>query len=323
MAGFDSLYFGKVIRDSDLLREGDARPYNRVKVLIIGQSSAENENFQQPLGSNNPATMTPKLLDVVDKELYAYVMQPVAGGGSGTIYNATADLISVSDTGDIKDLDGRPPAEAYFGVTDSFVGGMGSSSAGVNATASAYSPDNRSNAYKGMMSLPSVGANVVVSFMNGVRGMPIIIGILPSAADVDSIHGMGNSNEIYPNYPFAYSNLKGPNEVIEGGAAGEAAAAGAVAETDVAEGDPIYTGEDVVDSKYMKPGDFSDIPPEERAKYDTFIKYGRPELADKAAADYRERQASSKALRADTIESIREVRGDAAAAEAARTLDNL
>jgi hypothetical protein len=173
------------------------------------------------------------------------------------------------------------------------------------------------------MSLPSVGANVVVSFMNGVRGMPIIIGILPSAADVDSIHGMGNSNEIYPNYPFAYSNLKGPNEVIEGGAAGEAAAAGAVAETDVAEGDPIYTGEDVVDSKYMKPGDFSDIPPEERAKYDTFIKYGRPELADKAAADYRERQASSKALRADTIESIREVRGDAAAAEAARTLDNL
>jgi hypothetical protein len=38
-------------------------------------------------------------------------------------------------------------------------------------------------------------------------GIPIIIGILPSAADVDGIHGLGLSDEIYPNYPMAYSNL--------------------------------------------------------------------------------------------------------------------
>ena len=207
MAGYNSLFFGKVVRDSDLLNAGDTRPYNRVKVLIVGQASAENENFQHPLGSNNPSTISNKLLEVIDKEVYAYVMQPVTGSGSGTTYNANKDIVSVSDTDDIEELNGNPPAEAYHGITDSFVGGMGSSSAGVNTTASAYSPDNRSNAYKGMMALPGVGANVVVSFMNGVRGMPIIIGVLPSAADVDSIHGIGLGEEIYPNYPFAYSNL--------------------------------------------------------------------------------------------------------------------
>lgn len=212
MAGYDSLYFGKVVRDSDLLNAGDTRPYNRVKVLIIGQASAENENFQQPLGSNNPFTMSKQLLDVVDKEVYAYVMQPVTGSGSGTTYNANKDLVSVSDTDDIEELDGTPPAEAYYSITDNFIGGMGSSTAGVNPHASAYSPDNRSNAYKGMMALPGVGANVVVSFLNGVRGMPIIIGVLPSAADVDSIHGLGLGEEIYPNYPFAYSNLTEQSE---------------------------------------------------------------------------------------------------------------
>jgi len=212
MAGYNSLYFGKVIRDSDLLNVGDTRPYNRVKVLIVGQASAENENFQQPLGKNNPATISDKLLDVIDREVYAYVMQPVTGSGAGTKYNAKKDIVSVSDTDDIEELDGNPPAEAYFSMSDNFIGGMGSSSAGVNPHASAYSPDNRSNAYKGMMALPSVGANVVVSFMNGVRGMPIIIGVLPSAADVDSIHGLGLAEEIYPNYPFAYSNIEGQSE---------------------------------------------------------------------------------------------------------------
>ena len=208
MAGFDSLYIGKVIRDSDLLEANDDRPYNRVRVLIIGQSSIENENFQQPLGSNNPNTISTQLLDVVDKEVYAYVMQPVAGSGTGAVYNAQKDLISVSDTGNIEALNARPPADNYHNATDSYIGG--SSSAGVNPTAHAYSPDNRSNSYKGMMSLPGVGATVVVSFLNASRGMPIIVGILPTAADVDSIHDV--SNGIYPSYPFAYSNLTEESE---------------------------------------------------------------------------------------------------------------
>ena len=304
MAGFDSLYFGKVIRDSDLLNEGDTRPYNRVKVLIVGQTSVENESFQQPLGSNSPSGISQQALDVVDKELYAYVLQPITGSGSGTVYNATKDLVSVSDTGDIEELAGQPPAEAYFGVKDGFIGGMGSDTAGVNATAGAYSPDNRSNAYKGTMSLPSVGANVVVSFMNGVRGMPIVLGVIPSAADVDSIHGMGLGDEMYPNYPFAYSNLKGPNEVVEGGEAGEAAAAG-VGEA----GAPGAGGAPVHD-------DYSDLPPDKQELYSQLP----PADAARFAAQDRARAKSMAASRADTISSIREVRGDAAADAAARQL---
>ena len=289
-----------------MLNEGDTRPYNRVKVLIVGQTSAENENFQNPRGKNNPSTVSQKVLDVVNKELYAYVLQPVAGSGSGTTYNANKDLVSVSDTGDIEELDGTPPAEAYFNIKDNFIGGMGSSSAGVNPTAGAYSPDNRSNAYKGMMALPGVGANVVVSFMNGVRGMPIVIGVLPSAADVDSIHGIGLGDEMYPNYPFAYSNLKGPDEVVEGGAAGAAAGANATAGV---------VGPDGTTSTAVH-GDYSDLPPDKQELYSQL----EPADAARFAEQDRARANRMSASEADTIATIREVRGDAAADRAASQL---
>jgi len=71
----------------------------------------------------------------------------------------------------------------------------------------AYSPDNRSNAYKGIMSLPGVGATVVISFLNGQRGTPIILGVVPGVADVASIHGVGLRDEVFPNYPWVFSNL--------------------------------------------------------------------------------------------------------------------
>ena len=207
MASYDSLYFGKVIYDSDMLSEGDKRPYNRVKVLINGVSDITNESFNQPRGKNNPNTISEEGLEIMKQEFYAYVLQPVSGSGSSTRYNANKDILSVSDVGDIEDLNAIPPAESYYNISDGFVGGMGTGTAGVNPMAAAYGPDNRSNAYKGMMSLPGVGSTVVISFMGGKRGMPIIIGVLPSGADIDSIHGVGLIDEIYPNYPVAFSNL--------------------------------------------------------------------------------------------------------------------
>jgi hypothetical protein len=207
MAGYDSLYFGKVIFDSDMLNEEDKRPYNRVKVLINGVSDITNESFNQPRGKNNPNTISEEGLEIIKQEFYAYVLQPVSGSGSSTRYNANKDILSVSDVGDIEDLNAIPPAESYYNISDGFVGGMGTGTAGVNPMAAAYGPDNRSNAYKGMMSLPGVGSTVVISFMGGKRGMPIIIGVLPSGADIDSIHGVGLIDEIYPNYPVAFSNL--------------------------------------------------------------------------------------------------------------------
>ena len=208
----ENLYIGKVIYDSDLLGDDDNTPKNRVKVFINGVSSAGDENFKQPRGITNENTITPQTLDVVGKDVYAYVMQPIMGSGSGAQYNASTDILTVADSGDINDLNAQPPAEAYSHVNDGFIGGNNIGTAGVNVTAMAYSPDNRSNAYKGMMSLPGVGASVVVSFINGQRGTPIIIGVLPSIADVASIHGVGLEDEVYPNYRFAYSNKKAESE---------------------------------------------------------------------------------------------------------------
>lgn len=203
----NNLYIGKVIYDSDLLGKEDTVPKNRVKVYINGITSFGNESFNHPRGKTNERVLSDSALDVVGNEFYAYVMMPILGSGTGAKYNANKDILTVSDTGDIEDLNAQPPAEAYTHVHDGYMGGNSIGTAGVNVTAAAYSPDNRSNAYKGVMSLPGVGSTVVVSFINGTRSMPIILGILPGNADVESIHGVGFREEVFPNYPMAYSNL--------------------------------------------------------------------------------------------------------------------
>lgn len=204
---FDSLYIGKVIHDSDLLCKDNTVPQNRVKVFIHGLTPSIEEDFDQPRGKTNENTMSTQALNAAGQEFYAHVMMPIMGSGTGAKYNANTDILSVSDTGNITDLNACPPADAYSHTHDGYLGGNSIGTAGVNVTAKAYSPDNRSNAYKGMMALPSVGATVVVSFINNERSMPIVLGVIPSVADVESIHGVGFNEEVFPNYPMAYSNL--------------------------------------------------------------------------------------------------------------------
>jgi hypothetical protein len=204
---FNKLYKGKVIFDSDRLKEGDNVPLNRVKVYISGVTPAGTESFKQPRGATNENTITQETLDVVGTETFAWVMQPVMGAGTGATYNANTDILTVADTGDINDLNAQPPAEAYSNICDGFRGGNNIGTAGVNINSNAYSPDNRSNAYKGMLATPRVGATVILSFIHGMREEPIVLGILPGAADINSIAGVGTADEIYPNTPLAYSNL--------------------------------------------------------------------------------------------------------------------
>ena len=204
---FDSLYIGKVIHDSDLLCKGDTVPQNRVKVFIHGLTPSIEEDFDQPRGKTNENTISTQALNAAGQEFYAHVMMSIMGGGTGAKYNANTDILSVSDTGNITDLNACPPADAFSHTHDGYLGGNSIGTAGVNVTANAYSPDNRSNAYKGMMALPSVGATVVVSFINNERSMPIVLGVIPSVADVESVNGVGFNEEVYPNYPMAYSNL--------------------------------------------------------------------------------------------------------------------
>ena len=209
---YNSLYLGKVIYDTDILKAEDTRPYGRVYVKILGIDQGDSA-FQASQGSNNPNKLTPEELAIVGQTFPAEVMQPVFAGGSGTTYNAKKDLIGVQDVGEIEDEASVPPADFYGDVSDEYVGVGLSVTAGVNPYAQAYSPDNRSNSYKGMLSYPRKDSTVIVSFLNGLRGNPIILGYYVGQANFDSIASVGNG--IYPNVPFAYSNLTDASLAVE------------------------------------------------------------------------------------------------------------
>ncbi len=201
---YNSLYIAKVIFDSDRLRSTDERPYGRVYIKILGLDPGDSA-FQSSQGSNNPNTLTAEELAIIGKTFPADVMQLVFSGGTGVTYNANKDLLGVQDGSDIEDQAAVPPAEAFFNMSDEFIGGQLTVTAGVNPTAGAYSPDNRSNSYKGMVSYPRTDSTVIVSFINGMRGRPIILGYYLGAANLDSISDVGGN--VYPDVPFAYSNL--------------------------------------------------------------------------------------------------------------------
>ncbi len=199
----NTLYIGKVIHNCDTLSQEDEASMGRVKVYILGITPTDGENFTQPRGANVKNTMSRDALNVVGTEVYAQVMQPVMGPGTMGRYNASGDVFSVADNVPIENLGGVPEAEAYAGgVPDGFTGSP--SSAGVNPNALAYCPDNRSNAFKGSMSLPGIGTTVVVSFMYGKEQQPIVLGVVAGQAEFDSIHG----DDVQVNVPTgAYESI--------------------------------------------------------------------------------------------------------------------
>ena len=66
---FNKLYKGKVIFDSDRLKERDNVPLNRVKVYISGVTPAGTESFKQPRGATNENTITISLNVYVQEKI--------------------------------------------------------------------------------------------------------------------------------------------------------------------------------------------------------------------------------------------------------------
>ncbi len=199
------LYYGTVIHNSDTLSQEDGAPMGRVKVFILGETPSDGEDFTQPRGGNVDKVISEDALNAVGDEVYALVMQPVMGPGTTGRYNAESDTFNVADNVPIERLDGVPEAEAYAnGVPDGFAGASGST-AGVNANAFAYTPDNRSNAFKGALSIPGIGTTVIIGYMYGKKQQPIVLGVVAGQAEFDSIHG----TDVQPNVPTgAYGSLK-------------------------------------------------------------------------------------------------------------------
>jgi len=206
----NGIYIGKVIYDSDIADTANKRPLNRVKVLIEGKSDTDSAptSYKYPRGSNAGGSITPRTLSLLDKEVYAYVLQPIMSPGTNARYNATTDKISANDSNYPDDPDSRPPAANYgiYGGYDGF-SQHNIGTAGINTTSNAYTPDNRSNAGKGLFALPGVGCTVLVGFLNSKRGLPIVLGCMQGYDSIRSIHGT-EMDGVYPNLPLAYGNIK-------------------------------------------------------------------------------------------------------------------
>jgi len=203
-------YIGRVINDSDLADTANKRPLNRVKVLIEGKTDTDSTAvaYKHPRGSNARGSITQRTLELLNREVYAYVVQPIMSVGTNVRYNATTDKISINDSNYPDDPDSRPPAANYgiYGGYDGFAQ-TGIGTAGINPTSNAYTPDNRSNSGKGLFALPGVGCTVLVGFLNGKRGLPIVLGCIQGYDSIDTVHGNGTEG-VYPNLPLAYGNIK-------------------------------------------------------------------------------------------------------------------
>jgi len=202
----NSLYIGTVLNNSDISDVQNTELRGRVKVLINGIStvSSDNENFGFPFGRNVNNTVSPKTKELVDDhEIWAYVLSPITGGGGSIArYNASKDLAIVSDTDFPTSLDDTPPAENYTNFTtgDGFTGNDPSTS-GVNSNGNSYTPDNRTNYPKGLFAVPNVGDVVLVSFINGARGFPVVLGVLHGVKGIQSMNSTDEEG-VYPNYPL-------------------------------------------------------------------------------------------------------------------------
>ena len=209
----DSIYVGKVILNSDIADEDNGnRPLGRVKVLIHGVSyinTQQDDEYNYPLGSNVPGGgASPETIKrIKEYEVWAYVLQPVAGTGSMARYNAKKDTALTSDSDNVISDNSTPPAGSYPLIVSDGFSSTSIGTAGINPNAYAYTPDNRSNSSKGMFALPGVGSTVLVGFINGARGLPIVLGVIPGYESVKSIYGSDVAG-VYPGYPFAFGNIE-------------------------------------------------------------------------------------------------------------------
>lgn len=206
------IFIGTVVSNSDVAA-GDGKALGRVLVVIKGKSDMGAESFNLPRGSNLCQTISREGLQrVQDNEVWAYVMQPNIGGGATGGYNATADKTTPPGAG-TTDLYQKPPGKAYgVGTTHDAYVDIIRGTCGVNSSAVDYSPDLRSDGTPGMFSVPPVGATVVVQFVAGNRGLPVVIGTIHGEADIASVQsvvgGTASENDIRPGMPLASENVK-------------------------------------------------------------------------------------------------------------------
>ena len=213
----NSLYIGTVVSNSDYAVKDNGGYLGRVLVDIPGFTNVSREALNyKAAGSNTYGTLDSGKIQQVEnfERIWAYVLSPIMGESSIGKYNRTKDSSSLSDGTNMDDFNQQsrystPPATQFSSLMlDGFSDGPSvTMSSGVNPYGNCYLTENYSDSGKGMFSVPSVNAKVLVGFLNGSRAIPIVLGKLNSGSEVEQIYGNGSA---YPDYPNIFENSVAP-----------------------------------------------------------------------------------------------------------------
>lgn len=206
------VYIGTVLSNCEYGDVRNTEVMGRVLVLIRGKTDIEESiNFINPFGDNLCGQIPPASLDRIRRsEVWAYVLQPNTGGAPGSYNPAYNYTKPHSDSDNPTNSRLKAPAAHYGIMIGAGNDGTDIASAAYNTTDSDFAPDNRDGAVKGIFSVPPIGATVAVSFINGKRGLPIVLGTLMGAEGIASVFGAGGEKGPLVDYPGVRQGIPGP-----------------------------------------------------------------------------------------------------------------
>lgn len=209
----NSLYVGTVVSNADYSKDKNNKYLGRVLVKVPGMTITGKDNMSyKTVGSNLGDSLNVGIIKKVEdfENIWAYVLSPIVGESSIGKYNRTKDASSLADGNDMSIFDNvstysTPPAsqftsQMFDGHTQGPAGNMTS---GVNPYGNCYITENYSDSGKGMFSIPSVNSKVLIGFIHGSRGLPIILGKINADSEFEQMHGIGAA---YPDYPGIFEN---------------------------------------------------------------------------------------------------------------------
>lgn len=209
----NNLYIGIVTQNADYGDSINPDHAGKVKVLIDSITCLPDTDLTyRSIGSNISGNLQGDVISNVDRfEVWAYVLAPITGESSIAKYNRNVDSSSITDSNDLSiftnnTTHGYAPASMFSSknVYDDFTGGPGvAMTSGYNSYGTDYMPENYSNSGKGMFAIPSVNSRVLVGFLNGSRGIPIVLGKINTSSEISQIYSSGIS---YPDYPGIFEN---------------------------------------------------------------------------------------------------------------------
>lgn len=211
----DSLYIGTVVGNADYAKDTNNEYLGRVLVKIPGMTIIDKGNMSyKTAGSNTGDSLNQGVISQVEEfeKIWAYVLAPIAGESSIGKYNRTKDSSSLADGNDMSNFESNtsyttPPASQFTSqMFDGYAQGPAANmSAGVNPYGNCYITENYSDSGKGMFSMPSINSKVLIGFIHGSRGLPIVLGKINAGSEIEQMHGFGAA---YPDYPGIFENTR-------------------------------------------------------------------------------------------------------------------